>query len=102
MRTYILDDARQAVRADERKWKEWRAEADRRVAFTTVGEASVSTVFLGQDHSFEKNGPPLLFETMVFGGPQDGEMERCSTWAEAEAMHARMCERLREEDEHDR
>jgi len=35
-------------------------------------------------------GPPLLFETMIFNGPDDGEyQERCSTWEEAEAMHER-------------
>lgn len=27
----------------------------------------VSTIFLGIDHSFDSAGPPLLFETMVFG-----------------------------------
>jgi hypothetical protein len=25
---------------------------------------------------------------MIFGGPEDGYQRRCSTWDEAEAMHA--------------
>lgn len=49
-------------------------------------------MFLGLDHQFG-DGPPLLFETMVFKGESAfaGEefCERCSTWTEAEAMHQR-------------
>jgi hypothetical protein len=57
-----------------------------------IGEVRVSTVFLGIDHAWE--GPPLLFETMVFGGPLDEEMERYSTWEEAERGHAVMARRV--------
>ena len=32
----------------------------------------ISTVFLGIDHNFNLEGPPLLFETMIFGGIKDG------------------------------
>lgn len=31
----------------------------------------VSTVFLGLNHQFEEGMPPLLYETMIFGGPCD-------------------------------
>ena len=34
-------------------------------------------------------GPPLLFETMIFGGPHDGYQERYTFWDEAEAGHAK-------------
>ena len=47
----------------------------------------VSTVFLGLDHQYG-DGPPLLFETMIFGGIHDEFCERCSTWAQAEEQHA--------------
>ncbi len=67
---------------------------DRRIAMTAIGNAEVSTVFLALNHAYG-DGPPLLFETMVFGGPLDQEQERCSTYDEAEAMHERMCERVR-------
>lgn len=53
----------------------------------------VSTVFLGLDHQYG-DGPPLLFETMVFGGPLDHEMNRYSTWNEAEKGHQEMVERV--------
>jgi len=48
----------------------------------------VSTVFIGLDHRFFGDGPPLLFESMVFGGPLDGEQFRYPTWDAAAAGHA--------------
>ena len=38
----------------------------RRVGRTEVGEHLVSTVWLGLDHSYDLDGPPLIFETMIF------------------------------------
>ncbi len=65
----------------------------------------VSTVWLGLDHSFG-DGPPLIFETMVFpakgGVPTTGERNpdweeqetrRYSTEEEAKAGHAEMVKR---------
>lgn len=60
---------------------------ERRVAKTEVGEAVVSTVFLGLDHRQSLHGEPVLFETMVFGGEHSGKQERYSTWGEAEVGH---------------
>lgn len=57
------------------------------------GDVSVSTVWLGLDHQFGA-GPPLIFETMVFGGDLDGEQERYSTEAEARTGHAAMVARV--------
>jgi hypothetical protein len=31
----------------------------------------ISTVWLGIDHSFGDGGPPLIFETMIFGRDSD-------------------------------
>ena len=63
--------------------------AERAVAKTQVtDDVEVSTVFLGLDHAWGF-GPPLLFETLIFGGPYDGEMDRYSTWEQAVAGHER-------------
>jgi hypothetical protein len=68
-------------------WARWFEEGVRRVALTQVREKqAVSTVFLGLDHSFG-TGPPLLFESMVVGGPAEGLQARYSTWDEAQAGH---------------
>lgn len=69
---------------------------DRRVARDKVGDVTISTVFLGLDHSFDESGPPILFETMVFGGPLDEEQVRYATWDEAVAGHAAMVQRVKE------
>lgn len=83
---FILE-GRMPVPVDLMTWARWFESADRVVAKSEVGDARVSTVFLGVDHSWGE-GPPLLFETMIFGGPHDEYQNRCSTWEQAEAMHA--------------
>lgn len=67
----------------------------RRVAKTHCGDAAISTVFLALDHSFGEDGPPILFETMVFGGELDQEQERYATWAEAEQGHERWIQKVK-------
>jgi len=86
-------DGHTPVRCDD--IRDWAAtmERDRTVRRDVVGDVQVSTVFLGIDHNWWE-GPPLLFETMVFGGPLDEETERYSTWDEAEAGHAAMLARV--------
>lgn len=96
---YILK-GHEVVPADLMTWARWFESSDRRVAKTTVlGKADVSTVFLGNDHQFAPFGPPHIFETMVFGGQLDGEMDRYSTWEQAEAGHEAMVARVREREE---
>lgn len=71
---------------------------DTRVAHTDLGnEIEVSTVFLGIDHNFSGLGKPVLFETMVFNGPLDQEMNRYCTEAAAREGHKRMVQRVREQ-----
>lgn len=87
---YILD-GREPVRApDVRTWGEWFHSADRCVAFSELGDVQVSTVFLGIDHSIGLLPGPILFETMVSGGPLDDERKWYRTWDEAEKGHAAM------------
>lgn len=72
----------------------------RRVAEDTVDGYWVSTVWLGMNHRYG-DGPPLIFETMVFAAP-DGEVtnwgdlyaDRYSTEAEALAGHTSVVEQL--------
>lgn len=101
--TYVLDGKTPVTEPDPKKWEGWMKKACRTVRYDTatvrlagnkIGEVRVSTVFLGMDHQLGK-GPPLLFETLVFGGPIDQEQDRCSTWEAAEKMHELMCERVK-------
>jgi hypothetical protein len=100
---YILDGHKAVEEPDVIKWAKWFEKGNRTVNKTTadvsldgekVGQVRISTVFLGIDHSFD-GGEPLLFETMVFGGKLDQEMDRCETWEAAEKMHELMCERVK-------
>ena len=59
----------------------------------------VSTVFLGLDHSHSFDGPPVLWETMVFGGKYDGEQERYSSFEAAQCGHQQMIAKVFGEDE---
>jgi hypothetical protein len=59
-----------------------------RVEVIEIRDVVISTVFLGLDYRMSRRGPPLLFETKVFGGSLDRFQNRCATWDKAEAMHA--------------
>lgn len=64
------------------------------IARTLAGDGEVSTVWLGLDHSL-MDGPPQIFETLIFGGSSDGDMWRYSTEAEAKAGHKKVVSMLK-------
>jgi hypothetical protein len=99
---YILDDSgTPVVEPDVIAWSRWRrANLAATVRQTPIDDAVgsfrvvVSTVFLGIDHNFCLGGPPILWETMIFGivfGNQVFEdyQERYSSLADAIAGHTR-------------
>lgn len=87
---YVLLPDKTVRPAVEGEWSQPIEE--RRVGRDKAGDYTVSTVFLGLDHQFG-DGPPLLFETMVFGGDSE-ECERYTTYEEAVAGHRRWVKRL--------
>lgn len=88
---YILK-GKTPVRCDSvMEWAEWFHKANRKVATDTVGDVTVSTVFLALDHNYGSDGSPVLFETMVFGGVHDQMCRRYSTWDEAAEGHKVAC-----------
>lgn len=102
---YILDERGEPVpEPDTLKWAEWTETSfrngARRLAQDTIGPYLVSTVFMGIDHGFGE-GPPVLWETMIFGMEEEieflGKRRRCrkdagayryTSKAEALAGHA--------------
>jgi len=50
----------------------------------------VSTIFLVLDHGWHEGGPPILWETMVFGGPLDADQDRYSSLEDAKVGHEHM------------
>ena len=95
---YILDAEGEPKEVyDLIAWAKWfeTAGSQRQFASTQVSEdVRVSTVFLGLDHAFGSS-PPILWETMIFGGEHDGYEDRYSTKTEAEAGHAKAVELAR-------
>jgi hypothetical protein len=85
------------VARDIETWANWAATGERHVARTVVWPGFlVSTVFLTLDHNWEDDGPPLLFETMVFSDGDDIGCQRYSTFDEAERGHWEIVRRTRE------
>lgn len=85
---YILVN-RLPVAVDLMTWAHWWA-GNRdacRIGDDRIGKCRVSTVFLGLDHNFFGNGDPIVFETMIFGGPLDSEQWRYATYSDAERGH---------------
>lgn len=79
------------------RWARWYEKKDNRgISFDVIGDARVSTIFLGLDYSLLES-TPVLFETMIFGGEHDQEQFRWRTWDEARAGHVKIVEQLRHE-----
>lgn len=96
---YVLDDG---VRGEPRptydllEWGRRYHEDNRHLAEDHLeGGVRVSTVFLGIDHSFSSGGPPVLYETMIFGGEHDGWQDRHTHWADALNRHRGVVKALR-------
>ena len=91
---YKLVNHKPVLVKDTIEWAKRFEDADRVVNRTELlsdgiirkEDISISTVFLGLDHSFDGK-IPLLFETMIFGGEHDQYQERYATWEEAEKGH---------------
>lgn len=91
---YIYENGVVREEHDLLTWATWFEVADRTVAFTKItSQVYVSTVFLGIDHARpsilykEQKREPVLFETMVFGGVNDGLCRRYTTPEQAKKGH---------------
>lgn len=104
---YMLDDKGAPVATtDTLRWAVWFEKVENRslVADKVEGVGGVSTIFLGLDHDFTGEGPPVLWETMIFiddGSPAellefDGFQRRYTSRADALAGHAEALEALRQ------
>jgi hypothetical protein len=93
---YTLIGQTPVIESDLLTWARAFEIAERRVALTRVLDlCEVSTIFLGLDHNWSREGPPILFESMAFWLDEGGyEQARCATWSEAEQQHAAMVREL--------
>lgn len=91
---YVLGDDRKTPVPcnDTLAWGAWMRGAggrNKRVGLTLLHDDAVrvSTVFLGLDHSFLPGATPVLWETMIFGGPLDEYQWRYTSRDQAVAGH---------------
>jgi hypothetical protein len=90
---YVLDAESRVRRAELMEWARWfeanAVNGTRLVGLTEItSQVRVSTVFIGINSRYFGKGPPLVFETLVFGGPMDGEQWKYASWDDAETGHA--------------
>lgn len=99
---WILDENHDPVKATLMQWAQWVEVFENKIVEQTEIEGyMISTVFLGLDHNWSGQGPPILFETMVFRAADwhepdkdkrrlvDQDMNRYATWDEAKKGHRR-------------
>ena len=90
---YSLDaDGQPVPETDAVQWAE-KFEKQNRTLKTDVRKEgpdeiiTVSTRFLGVDHNYTFGGPPLLWETRIFGGKNHSYAQRYSSRLDALAGH---------------
>lgn len=106
---YTLDENGEPVPcADGLAWDQWfqrtkatrervvAQDADEATASGREPEVLVSTVFLAIDHNFWGTGLPVLWETMILGGPHDGYQRRYTSRAAALRGHQVACALMRD------
>ena len=95
---YVLDADNHVLEVfDMVTWDRFMEDERRQIGYTQITSAcDVSTVFLGIDHRIYGKGPPVLFETMIFGGPLDGEQWRYASYDDAMTGHQMAVSKARE------
>lgn len=98
---YIPDGQNQHIQVTMEEYFRWhrslpeatKTRIGTKVARSMIGDITVSTAFLGTDHGFG-GGPPLLYETMIFGGERDEETTRYTTWGNAVTGHEKIASEI--------
>lgn len=95
---YILDADNNVIETDLITWAIWLDNlGNRTVGYTEItSECFISTVFMGLDHRFHGKGPPIVFETMIFGGPLDQHTWRYASYDDADTGHKAAVRKARE------
>lgn len=94
---YLTEITKSYILKNEKVWgKFYEKPKDRIVARTFFNKKKirVSTVFLGLDHSWDFTGPPVLWETMVFGLKSE-HMDRYTSVEDARKGHKKTCAYVR-------
>lgn len=99
LKHYIMDADNNVIEVDLLTWARWLEESNHRVvAYTQItSQVRVSTVFIGIDHRFPgfPPGPPILYETLIFGGQLNGDGSRYCSHDDALTGHKMFVKKAR-------
>jgi hypothetical protein len=86
---FLIDENHQVYEVDYREFNDnYMKNEYRHLEWTGNDDIYVSTIFTGVNNNFLGDGrPPILFETMVFGGEYDKAQWRWSTYEQAIIGH---------------
>ena len=88
MNYYRLENRKPLQVHDYNEWKQWLETANREVKRTELSNGIIiTTAFIGQAECVDETKPPLLFETMIRGGINDGLVQQYISWEQAEDGH---------------
>jgi len=91
MNYYKLENKKPVQVKNHKQWKEWLETANREVKRSELPNGIiVTTEFIGQAECLDETKPPLLFETMIRGGINDGMRQEFLTWQDAEEGHEKV------------
>lgn len=93
---YFVPDGESVRACSVEEWSAFMERDDRVVAQDRDGAVMVSTVFIGLHipvFHLVAPGPPLVWETMIFGGPNDGWQWRTASRGQALAVHRKASSR---------
>src|SRR5215217_4301245 len=90
MNYYILENNKPLQVDDYEQWKQWLETANREVQRTELPNGIIiATEFIGQAECLDELKPPLLFETMIRGGINNGLVQQYTSWEQAEEGHSK-------------
>ena len=89
---YVLDEIGTPTPIDnQEEWVKWFTTANWLVNRTDCGQCgTVLTLFLGINYNWCRKGPPMLWETLVCGSPNDGDTRRYPSLEAAKTGHEEM------------
>ena len=91
MSSILRDETGKPTPSDNlEQWVKWFETANRIVAKTRDEQAVILTLFLGINYNWQRKGPPVLWETLVFGGGNDGDAQRYDSLEAAKTGHEEM------------
>lgn len=102
MNWYVLNEDKTFTMLPEGEYPKLGAFKTAHIGDTTISDQRISTVFLHMDHGLnfgqkDKIHPPVLFESMIFGGSHDEYQRRYYTYNEALEGHNNLVKALEEE-----